>query len=193
MLIQQKYNLFLLCHIFIAAYFLNHHLLFLSVIFFRRGQKANKKNSDIHTDIKKEVEKFNFIYSKHLESLTKILEISAKEDKAIIKEIVRNEKNNPKNISEFISLHENEIVVMKSPKERATKLLELFEEHIEKCKNINVARSALSNKNMFNAMNDMKLLNSLPMPIFFLRTYIENGHAEGGGEAIEKIREILTK
>jgi hypothetical protein len=99
---------------------------------------------------------------------------------------------NIKNAVDLISLYEKEIGELKSPKERARKLLEIFEEHIEKCKNINGFDAISDTVNMVNAMNDIELLNDLPIPMLYLRGYLNDVDIEGGGEAIEKIKKILN-
>jgi hypothetical protein len=102
------------------------------------------------------------------------------------------ENSNIKKAIDLISLHKNEIIKLKSPKERAEKLLDLFEKHIEKCKNISVSIAISGTKEMINAMNDIELLNDIPVPMFYLRGYLNDVSIEGGGEAIEKIKELLN-
>jgi hypothetical protein len=103
------------------------------------------------------------------------------------------ENRNIKKAIDLISLHENEIIKLKSPKERAEKLLDLFEKHIEKCKNIDVSIAISGVVKMVNAMNDIELLNDIPVPMLYLRGYLNGVSIEGGGGAIEKIKEILNK
>ena len=101
--------------------------------------------------------------------------------------------HHPKTVIDLISLYEEEIIGLKSPKERAEKLLEIFEKHIEKCKNTSMLNAISDTVEMVKTMNDIELLNDLPIPMLFLRIYIENGSADAGGEVIEKIKEILNK
>jgi hypothetical protein len=98
-----------------------------------------------------------------------------------------------KNVVELISSHEQEIMELKTQKEKAERLLEIFENHIEKCKNINIVRSASNNESMFNTISDIELLNDLPLPMLYLRGWLNGVDIDGGGEAIEKMKELIEK